>query len=286
MRCICRSWLLPAQLRDFFAFADAAPVAGFSVTIPHKQKIMRYLDIVDPLARRIGAVNTVWKKAGKWRGANTDAAGVVKPLEKHMRLAKASVLIVGNGGAARGAACALADAGANSRADRPQSGPGARAGALLLRRSDPAREQLNGRKFDALVHATPMGMFPHPNECFFDGRHPAEIVFDMVYNPLETLSDPATRGAGQDGDPGNPDVHRTGSEAVRDLDRRNGAARRHGEGRDGGAGAKGAGDEMMKLTRRTLLGSVATAGGAGTNPPRSACAAPDYLPISADPEQA
>ncbi len=70
----------PAQLKDFFILAESLPVAGFSVTIPHKQKIMRYLDVVDPLARRIGAVNTVWKKAGKWRGANTDAEAVTIPL--------------------------------------------------------------------------------------------------------------------------------------------------------------------------------------------------------------
>ena len=48
-------------LCDFFEFATELPVAGFSVTIPHKQKIMRYLDVIDPLARRIGAVNTVWR---------------------------------------------------------------------------------------------------------------------------------------------------------------------------------------------------------------------------------
>ena len=59
--------------------AEELPLAGFSVTIPHKQKILRYLDWVDPLARRIGAVNTVWRKAGKWRGANTDAPGVTRP---------------------------------------------------------------------------------------------------------------------------------------------------------------------------------------------------------------
>lgn len=176
----------PPQLRDFFAFANSTPVTGFSVTIPHKQKIMRYLDVIDPLARRIGAVNTVWKKAGKWRGTNTDAAGVVKPLEKLMRLAKASVLIVGNGGAARGAACALADAGANvsltgRNPDR------VRALARFCSGEAIPREQLNGRKFDALVHATPMGMFPHSNECFFDADIPAEVVFDMVYNPLETV---------------------------------------------------------------------------------------------------
>ena len=57
----------PACLRDFFSLAAKLPLSGFSVTIPHKQKIIRYLDVVDPLARRIGAVNTVWRKAGKWR---------------------------------------------------------------------------------------------------------------------------------------------------------------------------------------------------------------------------
>src|SRR5213078_4754884 len=83
----------PSCLRDFFVMAARLPLAGFSVTIPHKQKIIRYLDTVDPLARRIGAVNTVWRKAGKWRGSNTDAAGVTGPLSRLVRLKKASVLI-------------------------------------------------------------------------------------------------------------------------------------------------------------------------------------------------
>ena len=176
----------PAQLRDFFSFAESTPVSGFSVTIPHKRRVMRYLDVLDPLARRIGAVNTVWKRAGKWRGTNTDAAGVVKPLEKHIRLAKASVLIVGNGGAARGAACALADAGAKisitgRNPDRVRVLAKFCSGEAIV------REQLAGRHFDALVHATPMGMFPHANQAFFEQEIPAGIVFDMVYNPLETL---------------------------------------------------------------------------------------------------
>ncbi len=78
----------PAHLRDFFSLADRLPLAGFSVTIPHKQRIMRYLDVVDPLAKRIGAVNTVWRKAGKWRGTNTDAAGVTGPLSKRAAAAE------------------------------------------------------------------------------------------------------------------------------------------------------------------------------------------------------
>lgn len=175
----------PAHLRDFFSMAEKLPLAGFSVTLPHKQKIIRYLDAVDPLARRIGAVNTVWRKAGKWRGANTDAAGVIQPLARMLRLPKSSVLIVGNGGAARSAACALADAGATialvgRNADR------VRALAKVCGAEALLREQLHDRHFDAVVHATPLGMFPHVSECFFNGTIPAEIVFDMVYNPAET----------------------------------------------------------------------------------------------------
>ena len=90
------------------------------MTIPHKQKVIRYLDVVDPLAKRIGAVNTVCRRAGKWRGSNTDVDGVIVPLSKVMRIAGASVLVVGNGGAARGAACALSDAGAKVALTGPQ----------------------------------------------------------------------------------------------------------------------------------------------------------------------
>jgi 3-dehydroquinate dehydratase / shikimate dehydrogenase len=176
----------PACLRDFFAMAERLPLAGFSVTIPHKQKIIRYLDFVDPLARRIGAVNTVWRKAGKWRGTNTDAAGVTGPLARALRLQGASVLIVGNGGAARGAAYALSEAGAKislvgRNPDR------VRALSKVTGAEPLMRDQMAGRKFDALVHATPLGMFPHANECFFEGEVPAEVVLDMVYNPMETL---------------------------------------------------------------------------------------------------
>ena len=175
----------PAQLKDFFTLAESLPIAGFSVTIPHKQRILRYLDVVDPVARRIGGVNTVWKKAGKWRGANTDADAVTVPLSRKLRLSKSSVLVVGNGGAARSAAYALVGSGAKvsivgRNPDRVRSLARACGAESLL------RDQMNGRKFDALVHATPLGMFPHTDACFFPGAIPASLVLDMVYNPLET----------------------------------------------------------------------------------------------------
>lgn len=174
------------QLRDFFSFALDLPIAGFSVTLPHKQKVMRCLDIVDPLARRIGAVNTVWRKAGKWRGFNTDAQGVIRPLSKRLRLSKSSVLLVGNGGAARSAAYALSEAGAKlSVAGRNVDR--VRALAKACGAEPLVASQYLARRFDAVVHATPLGMFPHTGECFFPGAIPAAVVFDMVYNPFETL---------------------------------------------------------------------------------------------------
>ncbi len=175
----------PPHLKDFFVLAEKMNISGVSVTIPHKQKVMRYLQAIDPLARRIGAVNTVWRKAGKWRGTNTDAEGVTVPLSKHVRLAKSTVLVVGNGGAARGAAFALLDAGAKL-AIVGRNPDRVRALAKICNAEPLLREQLEGRHFDAVVHATPLGMFPHVDESFFQDEIPGEVVFDMVYNPIET----------------------------------------------------------------------------------------------------
>ena len=174
------------QLRDFFSFAETLSLAGFSVTLPHKRRILRYLDQIDPLARRIGAVNTVWKKAGRWRGANTDAEAVSGPLSRMIRLADATALIAGNGGAARAAACALASAGARvaltgRNPDRVRALARATGAEMLL------AERLAGRHFDIVINATPVGMWPEVNDSYFKGEIPGEIVFDMVYNPLETM---------------------------------------------------------------------------------------------------
>ncbi|MGE5645216.1 MAG: shikimate dehydrogenase [Acidobacteriota bacterium] len=176
----------PAHLKDFMTMASKLPVAGFSVTIPHKQKIIRYLDVIEPLARRIGAVNTVWRKAGKWRGTNTDAEGLTVPLARHMRLAKSSVLLAGNGGAARGAAFALTAAGA-ALSITGRNPDRVRALAKVCGAEPLTREQAEAGHFDALVHATPLGMCPNVNEVFFPDRIPGDVVLDMVYNPIDTL---------------------------------------------------------------------------------------------------
>ncbi len=176
----------PSHLKDWMTVATALPVFGFSVTIPHKQRILRYLDVIEPVAKRIGAVNTVWRKAGKWRGANTDTEGVVKPLSRHLRLAHASVLIAGYGGAARAAAVALADAGSRITITGRDMKSASELANVIRARAVTIKEAQK-QHYDALVHATPVGMSPKANECLFSETIPGDVVLDVVYNPHETL---------------------------------------------------------------------------------------------------
>lgn len=175
----------PSHLADFFRFAEDLPVEGFSVTLPHKQKVILRLDGVDALARRIGAVNTVFRKGKRWWGTNTDAMGVTVPLENRISLRGATALVVGTGGAARAAVFALKAKGtrvaiAGRRPEKVRS---------LARVTDAEGldwQQALDRGFDILVQSTPIGMAPKVDGNLFPGKIPAEIVFDMVYNPLKT----------------------------------------------------------------------------------------------------
>lgn len=173
-------------LSEWFKLAALLPVCGFSVTIPHKQRILRYLDVVEPLAKRIGAVNTVWRKGGKWRGANTDAAGVITPLGRHVRLPRSTVLIAGYGGAARAAAIALADHGATVTVTG-RNMRSAEALARVVNSHAVTLKQAQAGHYDVLVHATPVGMSPKDDACLFSDAIPADVVLDMVYNPHETV---------------------------------------------------------------------------------------------------
>ncbi len=104
----------PESLAEAVAGVRALGIRGVNVTLPHKEEVMRYLDVVHPDARDIGAVNTLVREAdGSLHGENTDAPGLVRSLEEaEVALADARVVIVGAGGAARAAAVGLARAGA------------------------------------------------------------------------------------------------------------------------------------------------------------------------------
>src|SRR5215469_2100916 len=98
---------LVGDLRDFLDSVDRLGIGGFSVTLPHKETIMKFLDGCDPLAARIGAVNTVTVRGpGQLYGYNTDYVGVLRTLERRVRLPASRVLVLGAGGAARAVAFA------------------------------------------------------------------------------------------------------------------------------------------------------------------------------------
>jgi 3-dehydroquinate dehydratase / shikimate dehydrogenase len=175
------------RLSEFLAAAQEVGVRGFSVTLPHKQSILKYLSSCDPLAAEIGAVNTVTvKRDGSLHGSNTDYIGVLRALETRMQVAKSRVLIFGAGGSARAAAFALARAGAQPVICARREAAGrelARAcgGEVVPRRA------LLAEKFDALLNATPVGMHPHAAVSPLAARElHCRVVMDLIYRPLKT----------------------------------------------------------------------------------------------------
>ncbi len=196
--------LLANDPADIIGFAHELPLAGFSVTMPLKQSVVPMLGRIDPLAARIGAVNTVRREAdGTLTGFNTDAAGILGPLQSRLVLRGARVLVLGAGGAARAAVFACMQEGAEvSILNRTHASAVAladEAGARAL-----GGAELDGQpKFDVLIQATPAGMRHNPTPLPLPaGLLPAAMVFDLVYNPLETPFLQAARLAGREVIPG------------------------------------------------------------------------------------
>lgn len=178
---------LVRDLSDFLAAVKPLDIRGFSVTLPHKEKILRHLDDCDPLAAKIGAVNTVVVRGGgKLYGYNTDYVGVLRSLERRIALRGSRVLILGAGGAACAVAFALAQSGAIPciAARRPQR---AKALARAAGGEAIAWAQIRREFFDAIVNATPVGMHPHTANSPLDPRElNCRLVFDTIYRPRMT----------------------------------------------------------------------------------------------------
>lgn len=172
---------------------------GLTCTLPHKLEVMKYLDKVDKVARKIGAVNTVVNENGVLYGYNTDWLGTVTPLEKITSLKGKKVAIIGAGGVSRAIAFGVIEKGVHlkifnrtyAKAERLARELGAKAGRLTDNRDI--------QSSDIVINATSLGMAPNENEspilpdCF----HNKQIVFDAVYVPYETkfLKDAKIRGA-------------------------------------------------------------------------------------------
>jgi shikimate dehydrogenase len=175
--------------------------AGYNVTIPHKIRIMDGLDVIDPLARAIGAVNTVVVENGRTTGYNTDGEGFVQSLESASGLAvgEKCFFIIGGGGAARAIAMTLAFKGAskiylcNRTATKAQglaaeisakAGPCCEAVPMA-----PARMKAALDRADIVINTTSVGMHPHEDRSPLEGEllPPGRVVCDIVYNPSRTM---------------------------------------------------------------------------------------------------
>jgi 3-dehydroquinate dehydratase/shikimate dehydrogenase len=181
---------LPLKTRtadDLLALVRGLPLAGVAVTMPLKQEILPCLANSDVLTARIGACNTLRVGGdGKIVGFNTDVAGVVRPLEKRLQLKGARIAILGAGGAARAAVFGLVDQGAEvfivNRTYEHAVKLAKEAKAKALR-----REQFAKSHFDVLINSTPCGMAGSKQALPIEEKElNAGLVFDMVYNPLET----------------------------------------------------------------------------------------------------
>ena len=180
--------------------ARALNLTGLNVTIPHKVSVISFLDELDPLAEKIGAVNTIVNDNGVFRGYNTDATGFLQALlDKGVKPEGKRVVILGAGGASRGISFILAESGANLTILNRQlemewaeklTGEisqtfGQETKALELSDENLAMI-LEGT--DILVNATSVGMNPDINDTPVPARllKSTPIVFDIVYNPIQT----------------------------------------------------------------------------------------------------
>src|SRR5438309_6668378 len=178
---------LVRQLGDFLSVVPEFGVRGFSVTLPHKQTILKHLRECEPLAAEIGAVNTVVVRGdGSLYGCNTDYVGVLRALAKKFRIKGSRALIFGAGGSARAVAFALSRAGAIvgicARREKAAKELARAVGGELV-----PRGALRTEFFDAILNATPVGMHPHDGiSPLAPGELHCRIVMDLIDRPQRT----------------------------------------------------------------------------------------------------
>lgn len=178
-------------------------IRGLNVTIPHKVAVIPFLDKLDSLAERIGAVNTIVNDNGVLTGHNTDATGFLRALlEKGIKPKGKNALVLGAGGASRAVSFILADSGASrliilNRAEELDWAYELAASINQLYQIDAKAGELTRQNLagileridiDILVNATSVGMIPDVNNTPVDADllRPGLVVFDIVYNPLKT----------------------------------------------------------------------------------------------------
>lgn len=177
----------------------AMGIRGLTCTIPHKIEVIPFLDEVDEVAEKIGAVNTVVNNNGVLKGYNTDWIGTLTPLEQRTSLDGKKVALIGAGGAARAMAYAVTSKGAKltvfNRTIEKAADLAQDFNAVVLPYSDIE----NVKDFDIILNATSLGMGSDQDKTPVQAEflHQGHIVFDAVYSPKETrlLREAVEKGA-------------------------------------------------------------------------------------------
>ncbi len=165
----------------------ALGIKGASITIPFKTEVIPCLTEIDPLARQIGAVNTIVNMNGTLKGYNTDALGALKALEKQTKLPGMRCIIIGAGGAARAIGFILKEKEVTLSIVNRSRNRGEELALSLGCKFIPL-DDIDAAKGDILVQTTPVGMYPHLDRCPVPEQVLKEgmVVMDIIYNPLET----------------------------------------------------------------------------------------------------
>ncbi|MBM7660759.1 shikimate dehydrogenase [Bacillus mesophilus] len=197
----------PERLESALEGVRGLGMGGLNVTIPHKVSVMKFLDEIDPLASKIGAVNTVVNENGKLIGYNTDGMGYVTSLKEILQeksLENSSILLIGAGGAARAIYFSLLEEGvkqldiANRTVENARTiingQPSSLSKAMGLLE---AENDLHA--YDVIINTTSIGMYPNKDDIPLSLHNikSSTIVSDIIYNPLETrwLQEARAKGA-------------------------------------------------------------------------------------------
>jgi len=174
------------QISDFEELVKREPkLVGLNVTVPYKQKIIPYLDALNPTARSIGAVNTIFfcRKEGRISllGYNSDVLGFERSLKEHLKEEHKQALVLGSGGSSKAVIHVLDGLGISFQLVSRKRGEG------LLSYDQLDRKIMESHKL--IINTTPLGMHPKIDsypEIPYEMITPHHLLFDLVYNPEKT----------------------------------------------------------------------------------------------------
>lgn len=161
---------------------------GLTCTLPHKIEVLKYLDWIDPVAKKIGAVNTIVNEEGFLKGYNTDWQGAIIPLEKMVSLKNKKIAVIGAGGAARAIVYGLLLKKAKVKIFNRTTKKAIDLAKEFGCEGAGLNEQKEIKDFEIVINATSVGMSPFEDKIPINGQYLTknQIVFDVVYSPLKT----------------------------------------------------------------------------------------------------